>query len=163
MSSPDSHHGPMPGSAFPQIQTRVNSSLPEFKSNAETLRAILADFDAAWWRLVLRASLQHLLRSIKHASYWVRDLPYCFESSILLIMRSERPSSSTSRPWTAFLELCGFAGHHLEDSSPSASLVAGIRVVRYATVPLHFSSRLPLQYSYLKSETSLLNSHRVII
>ena len=27
------------------------------------------------------------------------------------------------------MELCGFAGHELEDSSPSASLVAGIGVV----------------------------------
>ena len=33
-------------------------------------------------------------------------------------------------PDTPFLELCAFAGHKLEDSSPSASLVAGIGVVR---------------------------------
>lgn len=30
---------------------------------------------------------------------------------------------------TQFLELCSFAGHHLEGSSPSASLVVGISSV----------------------------------
>jgi acetyl-CoA carboxylase carboxyltransferase component len=34
-------------------------------------------------------------------------------------------------PGTPLLELCSFAGHKLDDSSPSASLVAGIGVVRY--------------------------------
>jgi acetyl-CoA carboxylase carboxyltransferase component len=60
---------------------------------------------------------------------------YLLQNPILTILARDRINMLLD-PDTPFLELCIFAGYKQPGSSPSASVIAGIGVVKYPSFPL---------------------------
>ncbi|KAH8901432.1 propionyl-CoA carboxylase beta chain [Thozetella sp. PMI_491] len=99
-------------SAFPVIDTAVETSDPEFGANNAAWKPVLERHEEA---LQIAASQGHSIYTERHSlrgQLLARD-------RVSLLLDDGSP----------FLELCSFAGHGLPDSSPSASLVCGIGLV----------------------------------
>ncbi|TVY17575.1 putative mitochondrial methylcrotonoyl-CoA carboxylase beta chain [Lachnellula arida] len=97
---------------FPQYPTHINDKSPKFQETASKWTGILADFAGASLEAASESKSLGALEKHTAGQLLARDR--------IALLRD---------PGTPFLELCVFAGHRLKDSSPSASVVAGIGVV----------------------------------
>ncbi|CZR54815.1 related to methylcrotonyl-CoA carboxylase beta chain, mitochondrial precursor [Phialocephala subalpina] len=110
-SSPHLRHDATP-SSFPQLPSLLNSKNPDWQTNQSKWKEILAKHAEA--QVVAAAESKAPAAISKHTA---RQL--LARDRVALLKDNGTP----------FLELCSFAGHQLDESSPSASLVAGIGVV----------------------------------
>ncbi|KAG4435290.1 hypothetical protein IFR05_009216 [Cadophora sp. M221] len=101
-----------PQPMFPSMTSKLDLKSPKFKENAAKWEQIIKNF-------------QHASEA---ASQEGRAAQAISKHTSKQILARDRVALLRD-PDTPFLELCAFAGHDLPDSSPSASLVAGIGVV----------------------------------
>ncbi|TVY37818.1 putative methylcrotonoyl-CoA carboxylase beta chain, mitochondrial [Lachnellula subtilissima] len=97
---------------FPQYPTHISDKSPKFQETASKWTSILAEFAGASLEAASESKTSSAIEKHTAGQLLARDR--------IALLRD---------PGTPFLELCAFAGHRLEDSSPSASVVAGIGVV----------------------------------
>ena len=117
-------------SPFPQFTSKVNRAGPDFRENSTKWIDILDRFDTASSEAasesknaaaITKHTAQQILGMLNLNHFGNRELRSDVARDRVALLRD---------PGTPFLEVCGFAGHKLKESSPSASLVAGIGVVK---------------------------------
>ncbi|KAF2102487.1 ClpP/crotonase [Rhizodiscina lignyota] len=97
---------------FPRIPSKINVKSPKFEENSVKWKHIIQKYEDASVEASREGKSAKALEKHTARHILARDR--------VVLLRD---------PDTPFLELCAFAGHKLDDSSPSASLVAGIGVV----------------------------------
>ncbi|KAE9366312.1 ClpP/crotonase [Stipitochalara longipes BDJ] len=97
---------------FPQVPSKINVKSPKFGENSAKWKHIIQKYEDASVEASREGKSAKALEKHTTRHILARDR--------VALLRD---------PDTPFLELCAFAGHKLDDSSPSASLVAGIGVV----------------------------------
>ncbi|KAH6664259.1 propionyl-CoA carboxylase beta chain, partial [Halenospora varia] len=132
----------MQPSAFPQLSTKINNKLPTFLENSTKWESILRNFDAA--------SIEASSESKTPAAITKHTAQQILARDRVVLLRD---------PGTPFLELCGFAGHELEESSPSASLVAGIGVV--SGIICMILAHIPSLHGGAWNEFTVLKQNRI--
>ncbi|KAH8691355.1 carboxyl transferase [Talaromyces proteolyticus] len=98
--------------AFPVIDSKVNLRSPQFEANVESWKPIIQKFEDALRTTAGEGTQKSLSRHQSRGQVLARD-------RVALLLDTDSP----------FLELCAFAGYNLPESSPSASLVAGIGTI----------------------------------
>ncbi|KAI5235440.1 beta subunit of 3-methylcrotonyl-CoA carboxylase [Aureobasidium subglaciale] len=110
---------------FPIIASAVNRKDPQFVSNTKKWQPVLSRFEDA---LLTSASQGHdagQARHLKRGQLLACNADqYLARDRVSLLLDPESP----------FLELCAVAGFDDEDSSPSASIVSGIGLVKYGCI-----------------------------
>ncbi|KAH6717401.1 propionyl-CoA carboxylase beta chain [Leptodontidium sp. MPI-SDFR-AT-0119] len=101
-----------PQPKFPSMASKIDPKSLKFKENATKWEQIMKNFQQASEAASQEGKAVQAIRKHTSKQILARDR--------VALLRD---------PDTPFLELCAFAGHDLPDSSPSASLVAGIGVV----------------------------------
>ncbi|KAH8587361.1 propionyl-CoA carboxylase beta chain [Bisporella sp. PMI_857] len=97
---------------FPQYKSKINNESPSFIENAGKWESIINEYQVASAKASLESFSKEAMEKHTKSQLLARDR--------VALLRD---------PGTPFLEICSFAGHQLEGSSPSASLVAGIGIV----------------------------------
>lgn len=97
---------------FPVIESTVDIRQERYVANRKAWQPLLDKFDAALATACSEGNEASKTRHQSRGQLLARD-------RISLLLDTDSP----------FLELCGFAGHGLKDSSPCANLIAGIGLV----------------------------------
>ena len=112
-------------SEFPVIPTTIDSSSGQFIKNREGWTDVLTKYSKAVEWCVSEGQDKYVKRHIE------RGMLLCTLSSKALTNNPARDRIKLLLdPDTPFLELCIFAGYEQAGSSPCASVVSGIGVVR---------------------------------
>lgn len=138
------HHSTPVVSQFPLVESQLNRSAASYKTNRLAWTDVLHNFSAS---LAEASSEGDHVAVDKHVSRGqvlgllcpevlypyaavVADCGDVARDRVALLLDENSP----------FLELCAFAGHQLADSTPSASLVCGIGLVRFVPASDQYES-----------------------
>ncbi|CAN9354805.1 unnamed protein product, partial [Alternaria alternata] len=131
-----------PHLAFPSIKSKVGVSAQPYQQNQESWQSILSQYYTALEETCSEGKSGALERHISRGQLLARD-------RVALLLDQDSP----------FLELGAFAGHKLRDSTPCASLIAGIGVIE--SRPCMVLSHIPTQSGGAWNEYTVIKQNRI--
>ncbi|KAJ4983158.1 acetyl propionyl carboxylase [Stagonosporopsis vannaccii] len=128
--------------AFPSIKSTIDLGAQPYQDNIKASQSITSRFSRALAETCSEGKPEALERHTSRGQLLARD-------RVTLLLDPDAP----------FLELCAFTGYKLDDSTPCASIVAGIGVIHNR--PCMVLSHIPTQSGGAWNEYTVIKQNRI--